>query len=460
MRTLCLALTLVATSCGTDAEPTATPTPGQDTAAPPVDASTDVTSEETAAPLAADAADTAEPAHAALESCVAIVTQYCGDVLKCTTAVAFEPIVRFCIDPAEDVCAREMLDVEKAIAAGTLAVSAERVESCKQQLDLALCTWAGGFLPDPFLCPIFDGLVAVGESCHQDMECVDGAYCAGTDKACPGTCTTLPLVGEPCTADYRCSKASYCWQNVCKAASKEGEACTDPNECLVVGFACQGGKCTTPKLGDACTAAPECQAFLGAELTCRGGACAEPGKDGETCTQAFQVHDCAKGYRCDFTTHPDGDPTGGFCVPRAKEGEPCKSAGYCFPGSECMVSAAAGEKVCVAPREIGEPCAQGEPCDPLEGLVCTAKDKICGPPPKEGDSCFVLKTGKTPCAYGLYCAEEGDKQATCKKHVGAGAVCTGGFVSGQGPCGPGLLCKKPTADSPDAICTVQNCPYP
>ena len=452
MRTLIVTLALVAAGCGKDAASTA---PVADTAMPAVDVAAEVAVED-----APQVKDVAAPTHAGEPVCEAIVSGYCGLLAKCKSLPTIETILRYCADPVDVVCAREMVDIETSIANGAIAVSETKLAECQKAVAAQPCIPGVGFVTDPFVCTGFAGQIAVGKPCNRDLECVDGAYCEGTDKACPGTCAALPGVGSPCATNYRCATGGYCWQNVCKAQSTLGGACTDPNECAMLGLVCQGGKCVVSKAGDSCANDSECS-NMPFGMTCHKGVCVERGKVGAPCANTVEPAYCDSDSYCDMKQHPDGEPTLGTCIARGKEGTPCTSASQCVSGSKCIVSQATGKKACFEARGIGEPCAQGEPCDGMKGLVCTAKDKICGPPPKVGESCFVTKTGLTPCAYGSYCQPDGDAAATCTKPHGAGEACIYG-VGSQSGCATGLVCQAPPppATPASATCVVSECTTP
>lgn len=464
MRTLLVSLSIVAMACAKDAEPAQTPPPAEDSAALPTDGSVDVAAVEDTATSPGDLGDTAGPPLDAQAVCEALVSRFCATLAKCSVQPTLDLVERYCLDPVDVVCGREMFDTQKAIASGAIAVSAERLAECEKAYDTFQCPPGGGFVPTPFLCTGFVGLQGVGKPCNRDLECVEGAYCADVDKACPGACAELPGPGSPCI-NYHCAQGAYCFQTTCLALKKEGESCSDPVACASPGspgMVCSAGTCVFPKVGDPCAMQNEC--FTGGTqwLTCRDGQCAAAGEDGDICTGASPF-ECDATTRCDMTKHPADAPTAGTCVDLLEDGEVCKEHTQCDHGRKCVLDPALGKTVCVAPRDIGEPCGQGEPCDTKQGLVCTANDKICGPPPKLGASCFVKNTGFTQCAFGLYCAKESDTKGTCAKQLGPGAECSKNGVGGQGACALGLVCKPPGPPVPaDAkpVCIVQECPNP
>jgi hypothetical protein len=88
---------------------------------------------------------------------------------------------------------------------------------------------------------------AAGGSCTRasiPAQCPSDQYCAGAGVDPEGTCTTLPLDGEPCVdvlGEQRCGAYTRCESGTCRALQTNGGACSTAAVCY--SQVCQGGAC-------------------------------------------------------------------------------------------------------------------------------------------------------------------------------------------------------------------------
>lgn len=131
-----------------------------------------------------------------------------------------------------------------------------------------------------------------------------------------------------------------------------------------------------------------------------------------------------------------GDEACGFCVPSAREGEPCSSStGLCLGNLACE-----GGK-CTRPgdapvggdlKDVGETCASYTECK--AGLRCTAG--MCAEYPTLNESCAESRT----CVKDSYCELDG---LICKAYPTLGQACgVDGFTGEAGYCAGELRCSR------------------
>lgn len=95
----------------------------------------------------------------------------------------------------------------------------------------------------------------VGESCSEDLNCVDGLRCVGYD----GVCSKPGKVGSPCVHDVECAAGLLCSGNgtfglegVCGTAVGLGSPCAATSLCKH-GLRCEAGVCVPAKAdGSSC----------------------------------------------------------------------------------------------------------------------------------------------------------------------------------------------------------------
>ncbi len=281
-----------------------------------------------------------------------------------------------------------------------------------------------------------DGMLARGESCSADAECIDGHCvdgvccqwgCAGTCKACAepsdeGYC--VPISGAPRGDRTGCL---MCDEGACvddAGAGTLGALCTSASECE--SGACTDGVCCERACRGTCKACAEpgfegmCVPVSGAPRgdrdacsTCDAGVCSEVGTLGSACGDDSL---CESGFCVD-----------GVCCERACRGT-CKACGE--PGSEGMCVAVSGAPrgdrdecsscdagVCVGADPLGAACAADGDCESgfcTDGVccerLCAGTCKACGEPGLEGMCVPVsgaprgARTGCVTCDVGV-CAD-------------------------------------------------------
>lgn len=133
--------------------------------------------------------------------------------------------------------------VEAAVAAGRMNYHGDRMGDCLGVLGSMSCSDFGaaygadtpwGGCADPF-----EGLVANGSACANDIECMSD-YCEGeeTDQngnvAVEGTCLAFPSVGNECP-DFDCAEGAYCTfdgsASTCAATAAAGSDCDEDDAC-------------------------------------------------------------------------------------------------------------------------------------------------------------------------------------------------------------------------------------
>jgi hypothetical protein len=126
----------------------------------------------------------------------------------------------------------------------------DKMQACVDFIRSATCDQLrrtnhfSGLECDPYVEP----LVAPGDKCGNDYECV-GGFCAKEDKAAEGICKTFPILAESC-ATVRCGKGLVCDENkICRNGLVEGATCSSNLQCL-------SGNCTAPVSTDKSCAPP------------------------------------------------------------------------------------------------------------------------------------------------------------------------------------------------------------
>lgn len=187
------------------------------------------------------------------------------------------------------------------------------------------------------------------------------------------------------------------------------DACTPPAGTLADGAACAV---------DAQCATKHCKIALG--KTC--GTCAARSEAAGACVVAT---DCAPGLTC----------ISGACAKLGTSGSACSATAPCRPDFVCRGGA------CAAPVAAGATCADGEGCDELHGVVCSAASKKCVNVTYGGTNaaCGLVPSGLEVCAASGYCkgVKAPSYQGTCVAAAEEGAACD----LTNGPyCNAGAVC--------------------
>jgi hypothetical protein len=234
--------------------------------------------------------------------------------------------------------------ISAAVASGKLRYDGKAAAACLDQYNRADCSVTAQAAPSR--CPeVIEGNVAPGGACSNDDQCangscqVNGACAAGT--CCAGTCVAdaaAKPIGAACQGSDRCVGDAYCEES----ATGQG---TCRNRLPA------GSKCD---LGQLCARGS----------SCLDGTCRRPVARGASCATTY----------CDDIENDVCDPTTKTCVPRTAVGAAC-SSGSCVRYASCDL--AAGK--CVTMGQLGDPCFNGLPCQPL--LQCL--EAVCAKAPQE-----------------------------------------------------------------------------
>lgn len=136
---------------------------------------------------------------------------------------------------------------QASIEAGRLEYHGDVAADCVAKTEAAACGEGdpGEFLGGPGCGDPFEGLVANGEACDHDDECVSN-YCEEQfdDMGMPigGTCGTLPGMGDACT--FECAEGLFCefgpmGMPTCQPLLSNGSECDFDDQCE--SDSCEGG---------------------------------------------------------------------------------------------------------------------------------------------------------------------------------------------------------------------------
>lgn len=230
---------------------------------------------------------------------------------------------------------------------------------------------------------VLHGLVGDGESCGDVAVCGTVSTCLAfdSDTVCGGICVRAGEPGEtcglycgqgtPCGPDFPiCRFDLACVNDVCVAPKSVGETCgaADPVPCDVV-LTCTAdpadldstGTCQRRVAGGPCHGDASCP---GVEF-CLQGTCSPRRDVGASCADA--PAGCVPWAVCG----PNG-----VCAAAGRPGLPCAP----YPGIPdyliCSTGACDITSTCIAPRDVGDSCAEGvcargSACDP-GSLMCVA----------------------------------------------------------------------------------------
>jgi hypothetical protein len=198
------------------------------------------------------------------------------------------------------------------------------------------------------------------QDCAPGLQCVSGAPRCDDGVWC---CVAGTDVGAPCGNDRDCRTGTWCDREcgVCRAPLPEDAECTDlrqcggQTECVGISFGhSDPGECIrVDEVGADC------------DLQCRGplycGDLLSP-TDERSCLPLPELGEtCPFGVtQCRGVTNTC---SGGECVPRTPDGEPCGSGlPGCMPGSFCTSALDAADPECEAAQDEGAPCTQARHC--------------------------------------------------------------------------------------------------
>ncbi len=255
------------------------------------------------------------------------------------------------------------------------------LNACKDGIEhhAATCNGAGGCNDVPKGCGAYAcGAVSCKTACADDIDCVTGFRCAGTQ------CVPRSGVGEACTAISTCETGLFCVDAVCCATA----SCSSPARCDLVG---RKGTCSKPS-GASCEVDAECNTGF-----CADGVCCDRRCDGqcESCTASGTPGVCSpvagapRGNRTACAT----DPANACAAKRCDGKEPATCAAYVAAGVHCAASS----------------CTDGvlQPSASCDGKgACTPPARItCAPFGCAVLECATTCSGTIPCAVGYQCAD-------------------------------------------------------
>jgi hypothetical protein len=208
-----------------------------------------------------------------------------------------------------DECVRV---VSVSLEAGSVSLSADRVEACASaaQASLEGCDWVTPSEPlaPPACQSIFRGTIEEGRVCRSSLECVEGLHCQGLSATRTGICARPQAIGAGCgvhvdvMATYVLERGldrarpfcrDFCSlaDHRCEPLPVEGSACLANINCAP-SQACVAGRCapSTPRAaaapGDACKSDFDCD-----QGGCIAGTC------GKKCSVSFDALSTAPAMR-------------------------------------------------------------------------------------------------------------------------------------------------------------------
>jgi hypothetical protein len=232
---------------------------------------------------------------AALEQATLVCRALQGTAAERRSACCGQPIP----SALERDCVRAL---GEAIAAGRIAVEADRLASCREASERAFagCDWVtpGQPIPPAACGELTRGLGSRGDVCRSSLECASPLHCAGNTPTQPGRCAEPLPVGAACStpvdvlAGYLFARAlekTHPWcSGVCSALSHRCEA-TPRAECGADADCAGGGPCRAKRCVAAGSrgerrAGEACQTDFDCGI---GGCSGTPGTCGMKCAISF-----------------------------------------------------------------------------------------------------------------------------------------------------------------------------
>ncbi|MBX3227317.1 MAG: hypothetical protein KIT84_34725 [Labilithrix sp.] len=210
--------------------------------------------------------------------------------------------------PASELAQVECSALHAEVARGRVGVNVDALARCVEEIDREGAATDGSWTFDPNgACAGVFRRRASDDACSVSLACGAGRYCDGASVFCPGTCRTLPALGEPCGPGWQCAHGAAC------------------------GFAPDGLRCFAPPPRPVLPAAPlgapcggglaECEPVA----LCVAGRCERRPTLGEACAGGG---DCLTGF-CDGAT----------CAPSRLPEQPCAHARECIEDTRCVEGA-------------------------------------------------------------------------------------------------------------------------
>ena len=302
-------------------------------------------------------------------------------------------------------------DLAARVQAGTVTFLPSKVSDCLAAL--ASCGVTGWVPLGTKACrDVFEGPIALGQSCERSEQCAGDAVCTAADT-CPGTCTARPGPDAPCdgTSDCDADGTVVCDRRV-----------LDIN---------QQGACHAPVVhaaageGEACDRSP---------------------------SATLEYTPCAAGHFCDG----DGSGSGtGLCHAPLAADAPCDSASdVCVSGHWCLDAVSC--KPYTIAREANAPCGDDDLiyCDPMARLTCIEGSCILNGDGHDGSDCNGLDMSEFhACDPDLNCGwHDGEGGAgpteTCEAPRAGSAPCNSDRDCASGSCQPDGMCATAYCETP------------
>lgn len=272
----------------------------------------------------------------------------------------------------------------KAVALGHVKFRGDQLAKCQSDVTALGCDVQSRRLPASCEDAV-EGTVDVDGPCSIDQECTGNDYCdKGSLETCPGSCASLQSNGLPCSTSSQCNDGLVCRGGSCAAPLNEGDTCTQYlqfGECPP-GLACQG-------MGSS------------ASLTCQSIASLYVGKDGDACDAFGKL--CQDGLAC---ASQSSSNTKGKCSPIAAAGGTCRAAApsqcpsdqYCKSTTSSDRVSPGKDGVCSDKPTDGQDCDTAVGCK--KGSICSTVDNKCHTYKLDGATCVDNRE-----CYGASCVD-------------------------------------------------------
>ena len=279
----------------------------------------------------------------------------------------------FCFNNQDQRSVEQAGRYEEAESDGYLTFDEDRADRC-------VSAWEGSCFDlretfdGPASCSrVFEGTLAVGQSCSVDQECEGDTYCSGGPDCassgactCPGTCEPRLAVGAACHTGHQCASRA-CSEAKCINTPTAGGVCTPGSLCTIFTACADPDNTGTPrclftqaayvgKVGEACGSGIQyCERYL----ACAAGVCVQTAAVGQPCGATAP---CAETYPC----------VNGLCQAPAGQGKACTGPNTCAPGLGCF-DGKCKNRLGVSSKST---CTNGDQCRSArcEGGVCTYND--------------------------------------------------------------------------------------
>jgi hypothetical protein len=193
----------------------------------------------------------------------------CGKMAECCTAAEFMDEVGVANESACNALFGGFIDgfltpvLVDSVEAGRLVYHGDRFAACLEAMAEMSCAELHGGMADDLgfagCDDPFEGQVADGEACANDVDCVSD-HCSGDSvdldgNPMLGTCGREPGAGDPCD-DGECADDAWCDRTTatatCRAPLPDSSTCSSDDQC-------QSGRCLGADQGDgSCGTAAVC----------------------------------------------------------------------------------------------------------------------------------------------------------------------------------------------------------